>query len=80
MTDERFLLLIEKCSMRNFMEAHQMLDEVSSETLLSAVNSLLVRADSLFMYKTKANHCEQLAHQIGAVLRIRGVDISHLFA
>jgi len=79
MSDEYFLLLIEKCSIRNFMNAHQMLDDVTTDTLIGAVNSLLARADILFMHKTRANYCEQFANQIRAVLHNRGVDVSHLF-
>ena len=76
MADQEFVSLLQKSSQQRFMAAHQILDEVSTETLLQTLHTLLERADTT---KNISGHCKQFANQIYAVLMSRGLDTGHLF-
>jgi len=81
-TEQKFLSLVRSSTMRSFLAAHKILDEISTPVLVNAATELASRARYLFMTDTpeKAENANQLASQILGVLRSRNQDVPALSA
>uniref|UniRef100_A0A6C0JP19 Uncharacterized protein n=1 Tax=viral metagenome TaxID=1070528 RepID=A0A6C0JP19_9ZZZZ len=81
-SEQRFLTLVRSNSMRSFLAAHRVLDDISTPVLVIAASELASRARYLFITDTpeKADNANQIASQIVGVLRSRKEDVSALNA
>lgn len=79
-TEQKFLSLVRSNTMRSFLAAHRVLDEISTPVLVTAAAELTSRARYLFITDSpeKAENANQLACQIVGVLRSRKQDTTAL--